>query len=155
METTSHEVVVDTTYYKPDEKDERDEKTGDRFWGVKSQTHKVIANIFPTIERFCHSIGIHRDTLHEWANAKYPDDYAELELRGQLMYPEFSDAVKRAKQIQESILVENALQSQYNPTFAIFLAKNNFGYVDKTEKDIKVSPLGNILNELDGAGSWL
>ena len=44
----------------------------------------------------------------------------------------------------ENILIENqmvnrALTGVYNPTVSIFLMKNNFGYVDKQEQEIKVS----------------
>ena len=32
-----------------------------------------------------------------------------------------------------------ALMGEYNPTMSIFLMKNNFGYVDKTEQEVVVN----------------
>jgi hypothetical protein len=51
---------------------------------------------------------------------------------------EFSDTVKKIKQICEEFLIE---QMFYNPrqVSMIFLAKNNFGYTDVTQQEIKVT----------------
>lgn len=131
MEKTSHEIVVDRNFY--DAKWKWQIVNWIEVWALKSETHKVFACTFPTLERFCHSIWIHKDTLIEWATAKYPEDYKDKKLAWELKHPEFSDAYKRAKQIQESILVENALSWQYNPQFSIFIAKNAFWWKDKSE----------------------
>ena len=132
MERQAHTVVIDETYYKiPDKVLTQWYEDGEIIlwdmptWSIKAQTHKVIANTFPTIERFAHSIWVHRDTLYERANGKSND--------GELKHPEFSDAYRRATQIQEAILNENALQWNYNPSYAMFLAKNKFGYKDKQD----------------------
>ena len=143
MERTTHEIVVDRTYYKaPD--DLVSENTTDNLvrWSVKWEKHEVFASVFPTLERFCHKIGIHKDTLIEWATATNED--------WTLKHPEFSDAYKRAKQIQEAILVENALAGNYNPNFSVFVAKNAFGWKDKSEVDnnIKWELKVNNLSEL-------
>lgn len=140
MSTTSHEVVIDKTYYKPDEKNTVT-KDGELVWGLKSEKHELIANTFPTLERFCHSIEIHKDTLIEWATAM--EDW-------KLKHPEFSVAYKRAKQIQEAILIENAMQGTYNPQFAVFMAKNNFGYTDKQEIESKNINIDTTPTELAG-----
>jgi hypothetical protein len=52
--------------------------------------------------------------------------------------PEFSDTVKKIKQICEEFLIE---QMFYNPrqVSMIFLAKNNFGYTDTTEQKVTVT----------------
>lgn len=50
----------------------------------------------------------------------------------------FFDTIKKAKQKIESQFEERALNGQYNPTMSIFLMKNNFGYVDKTEQEVVV-----------------
>lgn len=71
----------------------------------------------PTLAGFACHIGVHRDTLHEWTK----------------VYPEFSDAVKRAKAHQERILVANGLCGLYSGPFGIFTAKNVLGWRDKTE----------------------
>ncbi len=149
METTSHEVVIDKTYYKPDDKD-KPNKEWERVWGLKSEKHELIANTFPTLERFCHTIWIHKDTLIEWATATFPIDpeETEKEKRWALKHPEFSDAYRRAKQIQEAILIENAMQGTYNPQFAVFMAKNNFGYTDKHEVDNKTLNINTTPKEI-------
>lgn len=52
---------------------------------------------------------------------------------------EFYNTIKNAKRKIESQFEERAINGQYNPTITIFLMKNNFGYVDKTEQEIKVA----------------
>lgn len=86
--------------------------------------YKEVPNTMPTFQRFAHNIGVSVDTLHEW---KKPEN------RGK--YPGFSEAYKRAKQLQEDFWVENGMKGLHNAAFAIFWAKNNLGYKDKTEVD--------------------
>jgi len=69
----------------------------------------------PTFERFAFKIGVHRDTLHEWLKK----------------HPEFSDAYKKAKDLQKDILIQNGLVGAYDKTFAIFVAKNVTDMSDK------------------------
>lgn len=136
MSTTSHEVYQDVTYYKD--------------WQVRSETNKILANTYPTFERFSHNIWVHPDTLREWAFWKYPDDYSDESLRWQLKHPKFSEIYKKCQKIQESILIENALNWQYNWPFAMFLAKNKFWYKDKSEVDnnVKVHTVDAILDKI-------
>jgi hypothetical protein len=61
----------------------------------------------PTFEAFARSIGVHRETVLNWAEAN----------------PDFLDAIKRAKDIQKEILIQNGLLGAYDRTFAIFTAK--------------------------------
>jgi hypothetical protein len=89
---------------------------------------EVLPNDFPTLARFAVSIGVTKDTLHDWATAKNPD--------GELKHPEFSSAYKKAKNLQEANLVEGTLKNAYNSTFAIFTAKNVLGWRDKVEQEI-------------------
>lgn len=94
---------------------------------------------FPTLAGFAASIGVSRDTLHDWAHAK--------NVSGDLRNPSFSDAYKKAKDLQEQNLVRGALTGIYNPTFAIFTAKNVLGWRDKVEQEITGkdgSPLAGI-----------
>ena len=51
---------------------------------------------------------------------------------------EFYNTIKNAKRKIESQFEQRALNGQYNPTIAIFLMKNNFNYVDKTEQEVVV-----------------
>jgi len=90
--------------------------------GELVETERTVANDLPILAAFCCLLGVHRDTLHEWATR----------------HPEFSDAVKKAKEHQERILVANGMQGYYDKTFAIFTAKNLIGWRDKLEIDAKV-----------------
>lgn len=102
-------------------------------------TEKVnfIAADLPTLAGFAKKIGISRDTLNEWTRE----------------HPEFSDAIKKSKECQESILTTNALRGDYNPAFSIFFAKNNMGWKDRTDlttndKDLPTPLLNGIHNNL-------
>lgn len=92
-----------------------DKKTGE----LKFE-HKEVANKWPTLFGFARKIGVDDETLIEWGK----------------VHPEFSAAIKKAKSIQQDILVENALHGRYEQPFAIFAAKNIFKWTDKTETDI-------------------
>lgn len=87
-----------------------------------------VANKFPTLARFSTILGVTRETLHDWATAK--------NVHGELKYPDFSYAYKRAKDYQESILVEGTMNGVFNAPFSIFTAKNVLGWRDKTEQEI-------------------
>ena len=50
----------------------------------------------------------------------------------------FFPTIKRAKTKIEADIEKNALQGIYNPTFAIFNMKNNFGWQDKQEVKAEV-----------------
>jgi len=98
-------------------------------------TDKVIfvAADLPTLAGFAKKIGVSRDTINQWSN-----------------HEEFSDAIKKGKECQESILTTNALRGDYNPAFSIFFAKNNLGWKDKTETDLRVKELPKpLLSNLD------
>jgi hypothetical protein len=68
--------------------------------------------ILPTVVGFARKLGVCRDTLHEWAS-KHKD---------------FSDAFKRAKELQEEIWSQNSLQGLYNPRFSEFFGINIMGW---------------------------
>lgn len=74
----------------------------------------------PTKERFAHMIGVHKDTLQEWAK----------------VHPEFSVAYKKAGQLQCEALSNGGLMGAYDKTMAIFLLKNNHGMADKVEQKV-------------------
>ena len=71
----------------------------------------------PTLAGFACKIDVHRETLLNWGKA----------------HPKFFDALKKAKDHQERILVENGLLGGYDKTFAIFTAKNLIDWRDKQE----------------------
>ena len=106
----------------------------------KDGSIKIIPSDLPLLSGFAGSIGVCRDTVYEWANGKNEDE--------SLKHPDFSYALKRAKDLQEKLLVTNAMKGLYNSTFAIFTAKNILGWRDKQE--VETTHKGNI--GLDVAG---
>jgi len=80
----------------------------------------IVAGHFPTLARFAANIGVCRDTLQEWAK----------------VHAKFSAAYKKAKDLQEANLIEGTLAGAYQPSFAIFTAKNVLGWRDKTETEL-------------------
>jgi hypothetical protein len=97
---------------------------------AKGNEHtQVLPGVFPTLARFATNIGVTKHTLHDWATAK--DIHT-----GELKHPEFSDAYKKAKDLQEANLIEGTIGNAYNSTFAIFTAKNVLGWRDKIEQEI-------------------
>ena len=94
---------------------------------VKSVKEIPWAVSLPTFQGFAAQIGVTADTLRNWA-AEHPD---------------FDGYYKLCKQIQENILVTNAMMGNYNAQFAQFYAKNCLGYKDKqemmvTDKEIEI-----------------
>lgn len=89
----------------------------------KNHNGDEVATDFPTLEGFALSIGVSRDTLHEWANAK--------DENGELKHQEFSDAVTIAKDFQKNHLTNNGLHGRFNAPFAMFIAKASLGMRDK------------------------
>lgn len=153
MSRTSHEVWINKTYYKAWD--------WSRDWWVKSEKHVVIAETYPTLQRFAFNIWVLVETLNNWADAKYSIDYPWIDDDGNPLawtrkHPEFFDSLRIAKQIQEAILVENGLNGNYSSQFAVFIAKNNFGYSDKTELDVsdKTPPRKTALDKFTSLISW-
>jgi hypothetical protein len=75
---------------------------------------------FPTMAGFAIKIGVHRDTLQEWAKN----------------FAEFSDAYKKAKDYQENFLAVNGNRGLLPPAFAIFTAKNVIQWRDKQPDEV-------------------
>lgn len=76
--------------------------------------YKTVANKMPALHRFAHSIGVCHDTLLEWVK----------------IYPDFSVALKKAKELQKWFLIENGLNKIYDASFAKFVATNVTDMVD-------------------------
>ena len=110
--------------------------------GTTKEEVKLIPSDLPTLASFASSIGVHRDTIHQWATE----------------HKEFSDTIKEAKEHQERILVTNGLIGLYQGAFAIFTAKNVIGWKDKTEIEhsgdqdnpILISNIDATLNKIYG-----
>lgn len=74
---------------------------------------------FPTLAGWCGKKLISRQTLHEWVS----------------VHPEFSDAYKVAKELQEDLLIRGGIAGAYATAFAVFTAKNAIGWRDKPIED--------------------
>lgn len=80
-----------------------------------------------TMSGLAYSLGIDRRTLINYGKT---DSYFTL--------------VKKAKQKIEAQLEENALLGKSNSTFTIFNLKNNYGWQDKTEVEVKKDPIEDL-----------
>lgn len=85
-----------------------------------TEFEKRVANKMPTFSGFARKIGVDQDTLHEWKKK----------------YPEFSEAFKEAKQLQEQYLLDVGMAGVTSASFVIFTMKNVLGWRD--EKDLKL-----------------
>jgi hypothetical protein len=115
--------------------------------GNGAERTRLKPNKFPTLARFAANLDIDRGTLADWADKK--DEH------GELVYPEFSRAYKRAKDYQEAILAEGGMAGAYETPFAIFTAKNVIGWRDKqdvanTHANPDGSPLA-LMAQISGA----
>lgn len=95
--------------------------------GDTKEKEVEVANELPLFSGFANFIGVNKDTIVEWSEAKTKS--------GKLKYPEFSVAYKKAKEMQERMWTNNSLRGLYNPAFTIFMGKNVFGWHDKQEVD--------------------
>lgn len=89
---------------------------------ISKQGEKVsiVTNVpcqLPTMAKFAVDRDVCRETVCEW----------------QRVHPEFSDAVKKAKALQENILIQNGLFANYDKTMSIFCLKNLAHWKDKQE----------------------
>ena len=73
-----------------------------------AKEYKMVANPFPSLEGFAHVIGCNRRTLTRWASE----------------FPEFAEAIQRAKEMQKHWLMDVATKGLCPPAWAIFMAKN-------------------------------
>lgn len=99
------------------------------------------ANLFPTLTRFAATLGVTRQTLWEWANEKNED--------GTLKHPQFFDAYARARDLQESLLIEGGMSGTYQHSFAQLAAKNLIGWRDKTDIEASHSVVAATVEQLD------
>jgi hypothetical protein len=98
------------------------EKTHTNRKGDTWTSYEEVANPLPFYQDFAKQIGVTHQTLINWTKK----------------HPEFFEAYKAAKQLQESFLINNALLGLFNSSFSIFTAKNILGWRDV--KDITVHP---------------
>lgn len=82
--------------------------------GDTKDEEKEVANDLPLLSEFARKIGVCHDTLIEWTN----------------VHPEFSEAYKKAKKLQERNWIACSLKGLYSQPFTIFMGKNVFGWAD-------------------------
>jgi len=109
--------------------------------GTTRTEQKIVHNTFPTLTRFASKIGVTRQTLHDWATATDKD--------GALLRPEFSYAYARARDSQESLLIEGGMAGVYEARFATLAVKNLAGWQDKVETVGEVTHTMAKVEELD------
>ena len=85
------------------------------------KVQEVVPNRLPTVEGFCKKLKISKSTFHEWVQ-KYPD---------------FSNALGKAKAMQMNHLMQHTLEGTYNANFAKFLAINISEYREKIETTVE------------------
>lgn len=85
----------------------------------------------PDVEGFCDFIDAYRDLFSEYEKK-----------------PEFSDTIKRIKNWIYYRKKQLAMSNKMNATVFIFDAKNNAGYVDKTEQDVSHSGEVSFVNDV-------
>ena len=105
--------------------------------GESKDSVKLIANDLKFISGFAREIGVTTTTIHRWKEK----------------YEEFSDALKKAKEIQQEHLVINGLQGNYQTAFAIFTAKNITDWRDNKDPLVDQSKHSTLIvkiNKNDG-----
>ena len=85
----------------------------------------------PDVEGFCVFVDAYRDIVSEYEKK-----------------PEYSDAIKRIKNWIYYRKKQLAMQGKMNAAVFIFDAKNNAGYVDKTEQDVSHSGEVQFINDV-------
>lgn len=82
--------------------------------------HCAEADMKPTVKGFCNALGVTRETLRTWRN-------------GQFRAGTHQDIIVKAYNLLEELWETYLVNNKMNVVAAIFLGKNNFGYVDQQE----------------------
>lgn len=87
-------------------------------------------NNLPTRYKFAQRIGVNDDTLVEWEN--------KTDKEGNLVYPDFSAAIKRIDKAQKQQLMDHGMYGgkEVNSTMAIFLLKANHGLIETNRQEL-------------------
>lgn len=101
-------------------------------------TIEQIEDIFPTVTGLALCLDMTRQGLIDYENKKDPL---------------LADTVKKAKARVEGFLEQRLYHN--NATGVIFNLKNNYKWVDKSEKELSGSLLNGLLEEIDGDTSGL
>ena len=85
--------------------------------------YEMYGDMIPSIEGMAEHLGLHRDTLYDWASQESK---------------EFSDILGRCMQVQQKTLVNKGLNNTFNSAITkLVLGKH--GFHDKMEQDISSS----------------
>lgn len=84
--------------------------------GVEMHSERLQVSL-PTVEGFAIFLGVHRDTLYEWANK----------------HSLFSDTLKQINQEQKRRLLDKGLSGEYNPIIAKLVLAANHDMKDKED----------------------
>lgn len=101
---------------------------------------KIYPSRFPTLARFALNIGVHTDTLYEWAHGRYKDK--------RLKHPTFSVTYKKAKLYQEAYLYENGLLGAIDKTFGIWATKTILGHREPERGSPPIDDLADSISKL-------
>lgn len=91
--------------------------------------------MLPTIERFAKYIGVHFDTLYDWAK----------------VHPKFSESLSKIKEEQKEWLFDNGLLGEYNPVIAKLILSSNHGMSDKVDNKTTIEDKNGVLRSLFNA----
>lgn len=91
--------------------------------------------MLPTIERFAKYIGVHFDTLYDWAK----------------VHKKFSESLSRIKEEQKEWLFDNGLLGEYNPVIAKLILSSNHGMSDKVDQKTTIEDKNGVLRSLFNA----
>lgn len=91
---------------------------------LKGSSKPIPKSKIPTIERWCHSIGVHSRTLDDW----------------QKRYPEFRDAYQTARELQQAFVIELSAAGIGNGLLSAFMQVRHGWKVEK-EVEEEVKPL--------------
>lgn len=105
------------TSYKPEYCEQIIDFFSIKPYGYNEITKKYEANDPPFLSAFARKIKINDENMWEWSK-KYPD---------------FGNAYKKAKKLQEEFIATNAVRGLYEQPMSIFMLKNVCGWRDKTE----------------------
>lgn len=116
-------------YFSVEPYEEKIKKVHTKSGDVIELPYEVAAD-FPSFAGFAAKIGVHRESLLNWTE----------------QFPDFFDAYKRAKDLQENFILINGHKSLINTAFGIFTAKNVLGYRDKHpgEDDRTITHAGEV-----------
>ena len=103
--------------------------------GKEEVLEQDVPNETPFLIKWTEKIGVSHDAPCEWAK----------------VHPEFSDALYRAKRLQESFLVELGIKGDHNGFMTFQTLKNVSGWRDeqhlKQQVDVNITQYKSTLNE--------